>query len=142
VNDLIVDASVAIKWFVDEDDSDIADSITLSGARLFAPQILVSEVANALSRKVTQQRIKQTDAVEILSLVPGFLSGLLKTDDLLAAAFNNACRYAYPIYDFIYLEAAIRLGCKMLTADRPFLARLKGTDMERSLILLSEWPTA
>jgi predicted nucleic acid-binding protein len=45
----------------------------------------------------------------------------------------------HPIYDFVYLETARRRNTRMLTADQRFLARVKGTDLAKFVVALSEW---
>ena len=46
MSDFIVDASVAVKWFVAETDSLVADELSASNHRLFAPRLIMTEVAN------------------------------------------------------------------------------------------------
>ena len=53
MSDYIVDASVAVKWFVTETDSLVADELSASRHRLFAPDLIFTETANALTRKAT-----------------------------------------------------------------------------------------
>ena len=45
---LVVDASVAVKWFVKEEFSDEASALLESDAKLVAPGLLYAEVCNAL----------------------------------------------------------------------------------------------
>ena len=45
---LVVDASVAIKWLVGEDGSDAAERLLVQPLEFHAPELLKSEVANAL----------------------------------------------------------------------------------------------
>ena len=45
----VVDASVAVKWLVDEPLSVESASVLDSGAKLVAPDMLFSEVTNALA---------------------------------------------------------------------------------------------
>jgi predicted nucleic acid-binding protein len=49
---LIVDASVAIKWFIDEPGSEVARRLWRDEPDLLAPDLLVPEVCNAAWRKV------------------------------------------------------------------------------------------
>jgi predicted nucleic acid-binding protein len=44
---LVVDASVAIKWMIDEPDSDIADRLLDGGHDLLAPELIIAEVISA-----------------------------------------------------------------------------------------------
>ena len=51
----IVDASVAVKWVVDEQFSDAAR--LLAGARLYAPDLLYIECANILWKKAVKEML-------------------------------------------------------------------------------------
>jgi predicted nucleic acid-binding protein len=139
VSDLVIDASVAVKWFVSEEASDKADEVSASDYTLLAPRLIMTEVANALARKAMQNLITPTEAAEYVRTLPQFLAGLLDVDDLIEPALQNACSYRYPIYDFVYLEAARRRDTKMLTADRKFIAKVKDTNLAKLVIPLSEW---
>ena len=50
---LVVDASVAVKWFVREEDSDAATFLRDGRHEIFAPRLMATEIGNALRRKVT-----------------------------------------------------------------------------------------
>ena len=139
MSDIIVDASVAVKWFVVEQDARIADEIANSGHRLFAPQILVTEVANALSRKAMVGLMSTADARKYWRSLPNYLDGFVAVDDMIEPALLNACELRHPIYDMIYLETARRLDAQLITADRRFTAKLADTDLARHVTLLSDW---
>jgi predicted nucleic acid-binding protein len=139
VSDLVIDASVAVKWFVPEEASDKADEVSASDYTLLAPRLIMPELANALARKAMQKLITPLDAAEYVRTLPQFLAGLLDIDDLIEPALQNACSYRHPIYDFVYLEAARRRDTKMLTADQKFIAKVKGTNLAKFVISLSEW---
>ena len=139
MSDIIVDASVAVKWFVAEEGARIADEIANSGNRLFAPQILITEVANALSRKAMIGLMSPADAQKYWRSLPNYLDGLIPVDELIEPALLNAFELRHPIYDLIYLEAARRLDAPLLTADRRFAAKLAGTDHAQHVTLLSDW---
>jgi predicted nucleic acid-binding protein len=139
VSDLVIDASVAVKWFVPEEASDKADEVSASNYMLLAPRLIMIEVANAFARKAMQKLITPLEAAEYVRTLPQFLAGLLDVDDLIEPAMQNACIFRHPIYDFIYVEAARRRDTKMLTADQKFIAKVKGTDLAKLVIPLSEW---
>lgn len=48
---LVIDASIAIKWVVEEDGTDAALGLR-SGFRILSPELLIAECANILSKKV------------------------------------------------------------------------------------------
>jgi len=139
VSDFIVDASVAVKWFVAETDSLVADDLSASSHRLFAPRLIVTEVANTLGRKVMAGLMSVTEAAVYLRSLPNYLNGVLAVDELIEPALKNACAIRHPIYDLIYLEAARRLDAQLVTADRRFTAKIAGTDLARHVTLLSDW---
>lgn len=139
MSDIVVDASVAVKWFVAEQDARIADEIANSGHHLFAPQILVTEVASALSRKAMIGLMSTADARKCWRSLPNYLDDFVSVDDMIEPALLNACELRHPIYDLIYLETARRLDAQLITADRRFTAKLAGTDLARHLTLLSDW---
>jgi predicted nucleic acid-binding protein len=141
VSDLVIDASVAVKWFVSEEASDKADEVSASDYTLLAPRLIMTEVANALARKAIQRLITPLEAAEYVRALPQFLARLLDVDDLIESALQNACNHNHPIYDFIYLEAARRRDTKMLTADQKFIAKVKGTNLAKLVVSLSEWRT-
>ena len=142
MSDLIVDASVAVKWFTLEVDKDKAKAILQSDRTLLAPRLIIGEVANALARKVGQGLVTTSDAAEYLSSVPILISNLLDTDELIRPAFENACSHRHPVYDFIYLQAARNRNTQMVTADSRFVARLAGSSLARFVIRLSDWRLA
>jgi predicted nucleic acid-binding protein len=59
---LVVDASVATKWLVPEDDSELADALVTGTAWLHAPACLVMEVANALWLKMRRGDLDDAQA--------------------------------------------------------------------------------
>jgi hypothetical protein len=139
VSDLVIDASVAVKWFVSEEGSDKADEVSASDYTLLAPRLIVIEVANAMARKAIQKLITPLEAAEYVRTLPQFFAGLLDVEDLIEPALQNACSYRHPIYDFVYVEAARRRDTKMLTADQKLIAKAKGTNIAKFVVPLSEW---
>lgn len=139
MSDLVIDASVAVKWFVSEEAADQADEVSASDHRLLAPRLILAEVANAFARKVTQELITALEAAEYVRTLPQFLAGLLDIDDLIEPALQNACNHRHPIYDFVYLEAARRRDTRMVTADQKFVAKVSGTNLAKYVVSLSEW---
>jgi predicted nucleic acid-binding protein len=142
VSDFIVDASVAVKWFVAETDSLVADELSASRHRLFAPRLIMTEVANVLGRKAIAGLMSVAEACDQLRSLPYYLDDVLSADELIEPALENACVLGHPIYDLIYLEAARRLDAQLVTADRRFIAKLAGTDFARHVTLRSDWQPA
>jgi predicted nucleic acid-binding protein len=139
VSDFIVDASVAVKWFVAETDSLVADELSASRHRIFAPGLIMTEVANASGRKAIAGLMSAVEARGYLRSLPYYLDDVFTVDEFIEPALENACALRHPIYDLIYLEAARRLDAQLVTADRRFTAKIAGTDFARHVTLLSDW---
>jgi predicted nucleic acid-binding protein len=119
---LIVDASVAVKWVVDEPNSDSA--LALLGEPLAAPALWLAEAANALWRKCLRGEISPGNAEEgcrLLGEVPIVTLGL---DLLLPLAMSMALDLRHPIYDCFYLAAAKLHNSTLVTADVRLVQRV------------------
>jgi len=74
VSDFVVDASVAVKWFVAETDFLVADELSASNHRLFAPRLIMTEVANTLARKAMAGLMSRRKRA-CISLLPHYFGG-------------------------------------------------------------------
>jgi len=142
VRTLVVDASVAVKWLVLEDMSDVTRELYGIGDHLVAPRLITTEIANALARKTMQGMLTRREASYHFNSLPQFLPDLMDVDELIEPAFESACTLRHPIYDLIYLEAARKVDAQLVTADRRFTAKIAGTDLARHVTLLSDWRPA
>ncbi len=122
----VVDASVAVKWFVTEDASDRAEDLLRSNLDLHAPRLLKLELANALRKNAEKTFISRDQAVDGLASVSRTIGRWHDLDDVLPRAFSWALRYDHPVYDFCYLALAEKLGLRMVTADEAFLRLIVG----------------
>jgi predicted nucleic acid-binding protein len=116
---VVVDASVAIKWFVVENDS-AAALVVRSEHDIVAPDFLLIECRNALLNKVRRRELKITEAQGVESELDAMGIGIIPSLPFLHAAFTIALDLGEPIYDCIYLAAAIVTDRKLITADEGF----------------------
>jgi len=115
---LVVDASVALKWVLDEPQSDLAAD--LLSQDLIAPSLWLIEAANALWRRAQQGQLTKDQVTErLVELLNAPVTSTAVEDDLIAAA-GLAMDLGHPIYDCLYLAMAIREGAVLVTADRRF----------------------
>jgi predicted nucleic acid-binding protein len=125
VTDYVVDASVAIKWFVPEILEAEAKRWLDPSFVLFAPDLLPSEFGNILWKKVRRKEITEAESKRIaneLLLAPiTFLYSLNFLIDALALASATGST----VYDCMYLQSAIEQDCQLVTADRKFYNALQ-----------------
>ena len=117
----VVDASVVVKWLVNEDHSDEAASLLKTGAILVAPALVYAEAANALwtmHRRGDITAEDMTDAVHGLQAAP--IAVPISMVELAAAAARLAADLDHPAYDCFYLALAIQTQYPVVTADARF----------------------
>ena len=114
---LIVDASVAIKWYVGEPLSDLATEL-LSRPDLSAPSLIFAEVGNALWKRIRRGASTIEQATAALERLAADLATIESTTDLSAQAMRFAAELDHPIYDCFYLALAHRENAPIVTADR------------------------
>ena len=119
---LIVDASVAVKWFAAEPDSDKAEAILGSRDDLLAPDLVLAELGNALRKKVALGLVTTRQAIDAVRRAPTFFYRLYPLPDLAARATEIAIDLQHPIYDCFYLALAERERLPLVSADTPLLA--------------------
>jgi predicted nucleic acid-binding protein len=133
----IVDASVALKWLVVEENAAQAMNLLQSGNDLFAPRLIVDEVANALWKKCRRQHLKPTEALERIRLLPRYFKDLLEMPDA-DIVLDLAITIDHPVYDCFYLQAARDRGLPLITADQS-LSRKAASVPAVTVYDLSQW---
>jgi predicted nucleic acid-binding protein len=103
---VVVDASVAIKWVVKEELTGAALGLFDRGYRMTAPDFLLIEGANVLWKKVRRGELSQPYADRALALLRSFALDLVSTVTLLDDAFALAHEIEHPVYDCLYLAVA------------------------------------
>ena len=114
---LVVDASVAIKWVLKEDDSTSARRI-VDQAELLAPDLLWAELGNVLWRRQRVGELSPADARDMLLTLRAFPVRTYALFPLLPLALEIAVIIGHSVYDCIYLALADREDCRVVTADR------------------------
>lgn len=129
---MVVDASVAVKWHLtDEDDVDAAALLlTRFGERdvdLVAPDQIRYEVPNAIA-VATVGRSPRITAEQGTEAIDEFLRLSLPTvadNELIAEAYALVHQYGCAFYDALYLALAERLAISFITADRRLYERVR-----------------
>ena len=130
----VIDASVVVKWFIEEKDT--PKSLSLKDAHikgktvLIAPDLLIYEVANVLtfSKIFTLNEIKKC-LQDLYELEIDLISPSI---DIIATATELSVNRQISIYDACYIALAKELDIKLITADEKLYA---STDESRIELL-------
>lgn len=115
---LIVDASVAVKWYLPEDDSPEAERILFVGDTLVAPELVLAEVGNAVWKRILKNEVAGEEATQIIDRAASAFGLLVPLLEIAHAAMDLSVALKHPIYDCFYLALAAREGSPLVTADR------------------------
>ena len=128
---LVVDASVAVKWFVQEPET--ADARALIGGPdpLIAPDLVVPEVINVVWRRLIRGDLERDQVADVPEALPKVFAEFWPSVRLARDAFEIATELRHPVYDCFYLALAESEDAVMVTADRRLLGSLGGTRWEK-----------
>lgn len=123
--DALLDTSVAVKWFVAEEDSgkalDLQQAHLRDDLQLHASDILLLESANALRYAgLSEERILQdleTFSALGVEIIPFSI-------DVLNSAVSLSLEHDLAVYDAYFLALAQAMEIPLITADRKMLSRL------------------
>ena len=131
---VVVDASLAIKWAILEEDSDKAETLldewTQAAMTLIAPALFIYEVTNTIYRKVGRTLVTLDEAKQVLEklLRRGPILDMPQDAALSLRAMDLAQQFRLPAtYDAHYLALAEREVCDYWTADERLWNVIKQT---------------
>ncbi|MCG8510354.1 MAG: DUF3775 domain-containing protein [Rhodospirillales bacterium] len=124
---LVVDASVVIKWFVDEPLHAEARHIYKYQRDILAPEFVLVEVANVVWKKVRLREIEAEQAHGIIDLIFEAVPTLVGLQDILFQATNFAMELDHPVYDCLYLACIGGPQDALVTGDKRFFNKVQGT---------------
>jgi predicted nucleic acid-binding protein len=120
---LVLDASVAAKWFVVADEPLKREALDLLARSLegqiefVIPDLFWAELGNVLCKAVRQGRSTTRDAEESLRKAKGMELLAVSSAELIEEAFDIARRHNRSFYDSIYVALAVSRQATLVTAD-------------------------
>jgi predicted nucleic acid-binding protein len=141
---LVVDASVALKWVLDEPDSHLAQALAEGEEELLVPDFLLGEATNVCWLQARKGKWTPGEAREGLALLRDLVPPTATGDlDLHDVALEIGLAVNHSTYDTLYVAFAVAMGARgVVVADGPFIrdmARHPDPALAALLIPLSDW---
>jgi len=131
---LVVDASVAIKWIVDESGSEDANQILDGRFRLYAPDFLSVEVGNAVVRAIRRGFLTPLTGAEAMTQLSSPRIELRPVSGLIESAYALAVQHGGSVSDAAYITLARNLSAEVVTADLLMMAVARKAKVKARLI--------
>jgi predicted nucleic acid-binding protein len=135
---LVVDASVALKWFVDEPEAVQARRLLSGTYSLRVPDLIYGEIGNALWKRVRRKEITIDQGEQVLNALASIPWSVHPASSLADAAFGIAVRTGCTVYDGLYVALAAGSGAPLVTADEKLLRQVSQTPLGAHVLRLQE----
>jgi predicted nucleic acid-binding protein len=132
---LVVDASVAIKWVVEEPGAELA--VQVLGRALVAPDLFQVEVGHVLTREVRGKRLAASQARGGFEFILSHVE-LISTRRFATSSFELSLELGHSIHDCFYYVSAEATDVPLVTADAVFARKLRESGRGAVVYLLGE----
>ena len=126
----VVDASVGVKWFIEEREGDRHAALAIrqrhitGQTQMIVPELFLLEVPNAIKAARRGTEVELADVLDVFTdlglQVERHTKEILRKTNALAWAYNLTW------YDAVYVAVAETLGFPMVTADDGLVRKMRG----------------
>jgi len=135
----VLDASILVKLFFEEDHSTAAEQCVRDVPQLLAPDLVWSEVANVIWKRHRRGDLSAEDSAEMTSWMLGLPLNIWPSADLIPDALDLAMQFDRTVYDSLYVALAVRASSVMLTGDKRLVNSLEGTPLEKYIAWIGNY---
>jgi predicted nucleic acid-binding protein len=135
---LVIDASVAFKWFVPEPTSDLALELLDQPAQFIAPELILVEVINAMWARLRGRDNFAQIMSDAATSLPGMLDMIAPAAELMPRALEMTIALNHALYDCLYLALAEDQNAQLVTADTKFCSKVSNSPFAGLAIPLEE----
>ncbi len=123
----VLDSSVVIKWFSQEEYTELAlgirDSFVEGYSEIVVPDLQLYEIANALRYNKNLKLPEVDDAVK--SLIDVGIKIVVPTKEVMETALSIAYEFDLTVYDAYFIALAKELDFVCVTADKKLYDKIK-----------------
>lgn len=129
MNSVVIDASVALKWFLKkEKDRDKARLLLRQFAdgkiKFIVPSLWLYEIANAFKSNIYQKMISKVTAKRYLRQVKDLDIVSVDFEPIVDTAFNLSVKLGISVYDAAYISLSKSQNLPFYTADQKLLDKI------------------
>lgn len=114
---LVVDATIAVRWFVAAPRWEAARALKEPGVQFFAPEIVLADIGDLLERLVAERELESDDAKLVMHTAPKAFARLFPVMLLRDRALAIALEHKLSIARCFYLALAEWEGAPLVTGD-------------------------
>ncbi|MBI2653924.1 type II toxin-antitoxin system VapC family toxin [Candidatus Woesearchaeota archaeon] len=127
IGNYVLDSSVIIKWFCEEEDTDLAlqfrEGFLKGSVDIIVPDLQLYEIANALRYN---KKLKSADVSSAVnSLIDIGINIVVPTKDVISSALALAYQFDITLYDAYFIALAKELNYDFVTADDNLFDKIK-----------------
>jgi predicted nucleic acid-binding protein len=129
----VIDANIAVKWFLDIKGEQLVDEALALLARhekgevqFVVPDLFWAELGNIFCKAVRLGRCSKADAERSLAVLQTSRLITISSRTLLEQAFEIASTFGRTMYDSLYVALASESGSELITADQKLVNALAG----------------
>ena len=132
----VLDASVALAWFLDRPTSQYADHVRqllLRGNRAAVPALWQLEIANGFISAERRGTLTLSDISQALQSLDIVIAQAIENSPdpvSMRGVLSTARKFGLTAYDAVYLELALRQGIPLATLDRQLRAAASNAGVE------------
>ena len=140
---LVIDASVLIKFFVPETLSEKAEALLESlehgDVGLFAPDLIYPEAGNILWKKHRLKELTRSEIEEITESIISLPLNIEASKSLIPLAIDIGMAYRITVYDALYVSMARVYETIAVTADKKLFDAMIKTDLKKYISWLGSY---
>ena len=130
---VVIDASVVVKLFFEEEHSKAAEQCVARADELLAPDLLWAETANVIWKRQRRGDLTADAAIDLTRHILALPVTIHPSAGLVSDALDLAMRLERTVYDCLYLALAVRTTSVLVTGDLRLVNALAGGPLEKHI---------
>ncbi len=138
MNKPVIDACVAIKWFLPEKDHESASKVLNQFPEFLAPGLFLIEIDAILTKKIRKIELEIDEAEILYHEIRKLPFKYIEYTRISKLSFDLSATLPITLYDATYLSVAMLFDEEVITADERFYRGMKGTPFKERVRALKQ----